>query len=355
MSKKRVHEIAKELKDNHGIELDNKAVVTELQSLGYDVKSHSSSLEDDQAVAAVARIVDKRKPKAAPPPLAPKGFVVRRKVGDSTVQTAQAAPPAGQVISKPVIVPPGAVAVAEVEAPTSAPAIEAAAAPDEAAAAPVSMPAATMVETPAVVPPAAVAAATEVSAAVASAPTPVPAAAAVASAPRARASVAAPRVSAPPAAAPAMVVPPSAVPPMVRQGFGARASAPRPGVTIRPQLGGVGATATGLATPAVPRPTMPTATQAVLVSRPLIAIKRVTPTHQPNRYPMAPGKKAIGEVREFKVVPNQFGAGAKDFIDVSKAKEKERKGSGRTAKDKTTECEYTQARIKAVQHKHQCY
>jgi hypothetical protein len=27
MSKKRVHEIAKELKDNHGIELDNKAMV----------------------------------------------------------------------------------------------------------------------------------------------------------------------------------------------------------------------------------------------------------------------------------------------------------------------------------------
>ncbi len=67
---------------------------------------------------------------------------------------------------------------------------------------------------------------------------------------------------------------------------------------------------------------MPTATQAVVVSRPLIAIKRVTPTHQANRYPTAPGKKAIGEVREFKVVLNQFGGGAKDFVDVSKAKEK---------------------------------
>ncbi len=48
MSKKRVHEIAKELKE-HGIDLDNKEVVTELAALGYDVKSHSSSLEDDQA------------------------------------------------------------------------------------------------------------------------------------------------------------------------------------------------------------------------------------------------------------------------------------------------------------------
>ena len=66
MSKKRVHEIAKELK-SFGIDLDNKEVVTELASLGYDVKSHSSSLEDDQAMSAVQRIVEKRKPRAAPP------------------------------------------------------------------------------------------------------------------------------------------------------------------------------------------------------------------------------------------------------------------------------------------------
>ncbi|MFP2901748.1 translation initiation factor IF-2 N-terminal domain-containing protein, partial [Corallococcus sp. 4LFB] len=80
MSKKRVHEIAKELK-SHGIELDNKEVVTELAGLGYDVKSHSSSLDDDQATAAVQKILDKRKPKQAAPPVAAKGFVVRRKVG----------------------------------------------------------------------------------------------------------------------------------------------------------------------------------------------------------------------------------------------------------------------------------
>ncbi|AKJ06261.1 translation initiation factor IF-2 [Archangium gephyra] len=78
MSKKRVHEIAKELKDQ-GVELDNKEVVTELVALGYDVKSHSSSLEDDQATAAVQKILDKRKPKQAAAPVAAKGFVVRRK------------------------------------------------------------------------------------------------------------------------------------------------------------------------------------------------------------------------------------------------------------------------------------
>ena len=57
MSKKRVHEIAKELKAQ-GIELDNKEVVSELVSFGYDVKSHSSSLEDDQATAAIQKIAD---------------------------------------------------------------------------------------------------------------------------------------------------------------------------------------------------------------------------------------------------------------------------------------------------------
>src|SRR4051794_321895 len=93
MSKKRVHEIAKELK-SHGIELDNKEVVTELVSLGYDVKSHSSSLEDDQATAAVQKIVDKRKPKAPVAPVAAKGFVVRRKPVQAAEEPAQEyAPP----------------------------------------------------------------------------------------------------------------------------------------------------------------------------------------------------------------------------------------------------------------------
>src|SRR5688500_11510639 len=78
MSKKRVHEIAKELKDQ-GVELDNKEVETEPVALGYAVKSHSSSLEDDQATAAVQKILDKRKPKQAAAPVTAKGFVVRRK------------------------------------------------------------------------------------------------------------------------------------------------------------------------------------------------------------------------------------------------------------------------------------
>src|SRR5438132_13715827 len=93
MSKKRVHEIAKELK-SHGIELDNKDVVNELVALGYDVKSHSSSLEDDQAIAAVQKIVEKKKPKAPAAPVAAKGFV-RRPARPG------AAPPAAAVATAP--------------------------------------------------------------------------------------------------------------------------------------------------------------------------------------------------------------------------------------------------------------
>jgi len=61
MSKKRVHELGKQLKE-HGIELSNQELVDKLHALGYDVKSHSSSLEDDQAAAAYEKILGERKP-----------------------------------------------------------------------------------------------------------------------------------------------------------------------------------------------------------------------------------------------------------------------------------------------------
>ncbi len=325
MSKKRVHEIARELKEKHGIEFDNKAVVTELVSLGYDVKSHSSSLEDDQAIAAVQKIVERRKPKAPPAAVAPKGFVVRRKVGEATVATPFAAgarvdlPHAAE---KPAAAPVETEPVVELPADTQTPLAQ--------VVPPANMPAATEqtpvevaapLAPPEVPVPAAVVEA-PVQAAVSAAAAPAPAA--IPSAPRARASAPRPgAVTVAPAAAP----PPIAVPPMVRpaSSIGPRPSAPgRVGVTMRPSIGGAGATATGPTT-AAPVRTVPTATQAVVVSRPLIPIKRVTP-NQPSagRYPMAPGKKAIGVVREFKVVPAGT-AGAKDFGDARR-KEAERRG-----------------------------
>src|SRR5918912_1387519 len=79
MSKKRVHELGKQLKEQ-GIELSNTELVDKLHALGYtDVKSHSSSLEDDQAAAAYEKIVGERKPKPAPPKPTGPGFVVRKK------------------------------------------------------------------------------------------------------------------------------------------------------------------------------------------------------------------------------------------------------------------------------------
>src|SRR5512138_1962946 len=79
MSKKRVHELGKQLKE-HGIELSNNELVDKLHALGYtDVKSHSSSLEDDQATTAYEKIVGERKPKPAPARPAGPGFVVRKK------------------------------------------------------------------------------------------------------------------------------------------------------------------------------------------------------------------------------------------------------------------------------------
>ena len=323
MSKKRVHEIAKELKEKHGIEFDNKAVVTELVSLGYDVKSHSSSLEDDQAIAAVQKIVEKRKPKAAPAPVAPKGFVVRRKVGEATVATAvpaaarvEAAPsPAAE---EPVVDLPAdshtavAQAIPQANMPPATEHAPAAVAAEPVAPAPPEPPMPPVAPVAEPVQPAVAAAAT-------AAAVPAP----KASAPRVRASAPRPgAVSVAPAPAPAPAV---AVPPMVRTGLARPSAPPRVGVTMRPTVGTpAGATATGPAQPAPVR-TVPTATQAVVVSRPLIPIKRVTP-NQPSasRYPMAPGKKAVGPVREFKVVPSGT-AGAKDFGDARR-KEAERRG-----------------------------
>ncbi|WPB79847.1 translation initiation factor IF-2 [Archangium violaceum] len=145
MSKKRVHEIAKELKDQ-GVELDNKEVVTELVALGYDVKSHSSSLEDDQATAAVQKILDKRKPKQAAAPVTAKGFVVRRKAPTSAPSSSDAGYEEASAAEVPAVEAPRApeppaVEVQAAEAPRAAAAQPPAAAAPEAPSAPVAPPA----------------------------------------------------------------------------------------------------------------------------------------------------------------------------------------------------------------------
>lgn len=76
MAKKRVHEIAKEIKAQ-GIELEPKELLNELQALDFPVKSHSSSLDEDLANSAIEKILRKHKPQT--PMVKAAGFVVRRK------------------------------------------------------------------------------------------------------------------------------------------------------------------------------------------------------------------------------------------------------------------------------------
>jgi len=274
MAKKRVHEIAKDLK-SHGIELDNKEVVTELLALGYDVKSHSSSLEDDQANAAIQRIVELRKPRAAPAPVAAKGFVVRRRVGT----------PAAEPEPKPIV---EAEAPVETHPPLS----------------PAEVPPPPVVEPPPAAP-----------------PPPV--------------SVAAEPIRPPPAAKPAPPPAPAPPPVSVPVSVAVQARKPASARSTAPAQGGGGSLGVAARPPGEQRQMRPTATQAVVISRPLVQVRRVTPTSTAHKsIPMAPGKKAIGEVREFKVVPDHLGRGGRELVDVTKNKAD--RGKKRTSEKEAT-------------------
>src|SRR5207237_5542062 len=122
MAKKRVYELAKDLG------LSNKEMVDWLKSHEYDVKSHSSSLEDDQAQAVSEKILGERVPRAAAPKPPSSGVVLRRKKADTLG-------PDGQPIGEhpepspapvaeprlPEIVPPPAAVAAPPEPPPRPP------------------------------------------------------------------------------------------------------------------------------------------------------------------------------------------------------------------------------------------
>ena len=280
--KKRVHELAKDLK-THGIELDNKELVSELQSLGYDVKSHSSSLEDDQALTAVEKIVAKRKPKAAPAPVKAAGFVVRRRPTDVAPVRAEAAAPA---------VEHHAESLDDRQELQSEPAAHVEARPEPA---------------PAEQPPAAVAV-NGVNGEAPRAAEPSPAA----QQPMAAAASAAPQTTRSVTTAPGQRVTVETRPSV--------AQAAQPTARTGP-MGSVQVVTADAAR-------RPTATQAVVVSRPLIPVKRVTPSSTAHKnIPMAPGQKAIGQVKEFKVVPDMLGRG-KELVDVSKDKNARKRTKG---------------------------
>ncbi len=279
MSKKRVHELGKQLKEQ-GIELSNTELVDKLHALGYtDVKSHSSSLEDDQAATAYEKIVGEKKPKPAPAKPSGPGFVVRKKA--HTDVPAQPAPAHAPLHAH---APANGV---EYEEPS--PAFDAAPEPAAAPAAPVAPQAAPLAAE--VAQPAPEATAPAATDAQAHAPQPQPAA----------------------------------------QQPSAPAPAHAPPAPARPAMPHAPAMAAAPAQPRVdPRTVRPTSTQAVVISRPTTPVRRVTPPSAGRHFPAAPGPRALGEVRELKVVPGMLGR-EREFIDVSKDKNKRGRGTGRPA------------------------
>ncbi|HZZ86621.1 MAG TPA: translation initiation factor IF-2 [Anaeromyxobacteraceae bacterium] len=289
MSKKRVHELKKQLEEQ-GIELSNHELVEKLHALGYDVKSHSSSLEDDQAATAFEKIVGEKKPKPAPVRHSGPGFVVRKRahVEPAPVAAAPPPPPPAPVYEQPEPEPqeeeiPAAFEQQDSEQPVAEqPAAEAVTAPagDSQPAQP----------------------------AVARAAPPPASTPAVPAAPPSASPGAAPRPATPAGETHAPVQP-----------MAASSQQPQPKPTPPAQ-------------PAVdPRTLRPTSTQAVVINRPLVPVRRVTPpTSSRQSYPAAPGPRALGEVREFKVVPGMLGR-EREIIDVSKKK----RGGGRPASETT--------------------
>src|SRR5512141_1098024 len=93
MAKKRVYELAKDLG------LSNKEMVDWLRAHEYDVKSHSSSLEDDQALAVVEKFRGEKTPRVEAPKTSGSGVVLRRKKADTAAEHEHAAAMAAQTVT----------------------------------------------------------------------------------------------------------------------------------------------------------------------------------------------------------------------------------------------------------------
>jgi len=294
MAKKRVYELAKDLG------LSNKEMVDWLKAHEYDIKSHSSSLEDDQAQAVTEKILGERAPKAAAPKASASGVVLRRKKADTLGPDGQPLgehaepppPPPPEIRAEPPPPPPpeiraevarapepsagsGAVAVAQAPARVAEP---------ERMPEPIAVPQPAAVAPPAPVRP--------------EPPKPAPQ----------------PHVSNVPAGVPKVAAKPAPPPPPRPT---ARSGAAPSGPIIR---GPGGTQSVQVADPNAARPT---ATRAVVLSRPLIPIARPPPRPGPGGGGFRP--RPVGEVRELAVVSGGPGRG-REFIDVTKDKQKGKKG-----------------------------
>ena len=348
MAKKRVYELAKDLG------LSNKDMVDWLKAHEYDVKSHSSSLEDDQAHAVVEKVLGERAPRPVVAKPSASGVVLRRKkadtlgpdgqpVGDHLEGTTAVAPPAA--VEKPA---PAVQSVVEAKPPPIAPVVPVAEkAPEPAvekpgpavAAKPDSAKPEPVVEAPIAPKPEPVAA-----------PAQVQAPAHVAAHEEPAESKAAPETAKPstaPADVPArpsmQTQPQQPQPPRTAEsskmpaqqhsnvpaGVARVAAKPAPPPPARhparpvptgPIVAGPGGTQSIQVSENVGA--RPTATRAVVLSRPLIPIARPPPRPPPGG---SFRPRPIGEVRELAVVSGGPGRG-REFIDVSKDKQKGKKG-----------------------------
>ena len=311
MAKKRVYELAKDLG------LSNKEMVDWLRAHEYDVKSHSSSLEDDQALAVVEKFRGEKGPKVEAPKPSGSGVVLRRKKADTAAEHEHAAALAAQQSAE---APPRSVEVRKAESPPI-PVPERKLEPH---------PAPTEVHPPAAIP---------------APPTPPPVLPPVAA--EKPAVVAAARAERPPAAPKAelQAEPKSAAAQQPASAAPRPVEASRPPAPVSNVPVGVAKVAARPAPPPPPRPHVrppppkpsgpivqgpggvqsvqvtenlqarPSATRAVVLSRPLIPIARPAP-----RAPGGGGSfrpRPVGEVRELAVVSGGPGRG-REFIDVTK-------------------------------------
>ncbi len=298
MAKKRVYELAKDLG------LSNKDMVDWLKSHEYDVKSHSSSLEDDQAQAVLEKFKGEKAPRLVAPKPPSSGVVLRRKRADTAAEAEhEHAPPAP--------------APEPVRAPEPEPEPEPEPVPHQ----PVELaPIAALVQP------------------VPEEPRPVPAAAEAEHQPVV--AEAKPAVDehqpAPPsrrAELPRMRLPQTSnVPAGVAKVAARPAPPPPPRPAVRPPplkptgpiVQGPGGVQSVQVTENLQ--SRPTATRAVVLSRPLIPIARPAP-RTPGGSPGPGGfrPRPVGEVRELAVVSGGPGRG-REFIDVTKDKQKGKKG-----------------------------
>jgi translation initiation factor IF-2 len=296
MAKKRVYELAKELG------MSNPDMVAWLKTHEYDVKSHSSSLEDDQAQAVIEKFRGEKAPKAVAPKPASSGVVLRRKRADTAaeaehehvVQEAPPPPPPPEVHPpKLVAEEPKPVVAAKVEQPAPVAEVRPEPVPE-----PPPPPVAEHKPAPPEQPkPVELAAVPQIPRATEPPRMPHPQTSNV---PAGVTKVAARPAPPPPPRAPVRAPPPKPTGPIVQGPGGVQSVQVTENIAARPS-----------------------ATRAVVLSRPLIPIAR--PAQRPP--PGGPGfrPRPVGEVRELAVVSGGPGRG-REFIDVTKDKQKGKKG-----------------------------